>query len=119
MGYGKTTAVKHALNNVEADILWLKVYDNSTDNFWDSFAQLFGELKEGLDKSFDHLGLPSDAVSKREALKLLNDIEFSQKCVLVIDDYHLLDSPEIDYFLTVLIENEIKNLHIVPNSTLY
>ncbi len=113
MGYGKTTAVKHVLNRVEADILWLKVYDNSTDNFWDSFAQLFGELKEGLDRSFVHLGLPSDAVSKREALNLLNDIEFSRKCVLVIDDYHLLDSPEIDHFLTVLIENEIKNLHIV------
>ncbi len=113
MGYGKTTAVKHVLNGLDADILWLKVYDNSTDNFWDSFAELFGELKDDLNRSFIHLGLPNDAVSIREALKLLGTIEFSRKCVLVIDDYHLLDSLEIDKFLTALIENEVKNLHIV------
>ncbi len=115
MGYGKTTAVKHFLNESEAEVLWLKVYDNSTDNFWESFAQLFGELKDDLKRSFLHLGLPSDTVSIREALKLLNTIEFSHKCVLVIDDYHLLDRPEIDKFLTALIENEVKNLYIVLN----
>jgi len=31
MGYGKTTAVKHFLASADADVLWLKVYDDSID----------------------------------------------------------------------------------------
>ena len=113
MGYGKTTAVKEFLNGADADLLWLRVYDDSTDGFWDAFARLFGELKDGLNKSLVQLGLPDDAVSLRETLKLLGGIELSRKCVLVIDDYHLLGSSELDGFLTTLVENELENLHIV------
>ncbi len=113
MGYGKTTAVKEFLSGADADVLWIKIYDDSTDNFWDAFARLFGELQDDLDRSLVQLGLPDDAVSLRETLRLLGGIELSRKCVFVIDDYHLLGSPEIDGFLMALIENEVENLHVV------
>ncbi len=113
MGYGKTTAVKEFLNGADADVLWIKIYDDSTDDFWNAFARLFGELNDGLNKSLIQLGLPDDAVSLRETLRLLGGIELSRKCILVIDDYHLLDSSELDGFLTTLVENEIENLHIM------
>ena len=78
MGYGKTTAVKHLLNNWDATVHWLRVYDDSADSFWDSFARLFGELKDGLNRSLVQLGLPDDAVSFGEAIKLLVGIELSR-----------------------------------------
>ena len=113
IGYGKTTAVKHFLNDKNAEVLWLRVYDDSTDGFWDSLTRLFIGLKEDLYRSLSKLGTPDDSVSFREILKLLSSIELSRKCVLVIDDYHLLGSTKIDGFLASLIENEVENLHIV------
>lgn len=32
MGYGKTTAVREHLNNTDANVLWQRVYDSSTDS---------------------------------------------------------------------------------------
>ncbi len=116
MGYGKTTAVKEFLNNSDAIILWLRVYDGSLDSFWNEFARLAGELKDGLYNSLIKLGFPNDAVSAREALGLISSLDLSEKYVLVIDDYHLIDSPEIDEFIEKLTTNEIENFHVVLNT---
>ena len=113
MGYGKTTAVKHFLSGADAGVLWLKVYDDSPDNFWDAFANLWGELNGGLQKKLSKIGFPDDALSLREALRLLGSLDLSEKCVLVIDDYHLIDSPKIGRFIAALAQNEIENLSIV------
>ena len=113
MGYGKTTAVKHFLSSAEADVLWLKVYDDSIDNFWNAFVRLCGELDDGLSTSLANIGFPDDALSLRETLQLLGSLVFSKQSVLVIDDYHLIDSPKIGRFIAELAENELENLHII------
>ena len=59
------------------------------------------------------MGFPDDRISSQEALNLLEDIELPVKTVLVIDDYHLIDSPAVNGFIELLVENEIDNLHIV------
>ena len=113
MGYGKTTAVKHFLNSAGADVLWLKVYDETIDNFWDAFARLCGELDDGLSASLAKIGFPDDALSLREVLQLLGNLDHTRNCVLVIDDYHLIDSQKIGSFIVALVENELENLHII------
>ena len=116
MGYGKTTVVKEYLNSSDATILWLRVYDSSLDTFWNGFARLANKLKDGLYNSLIKLGFPNDAVSAREALSLISSIKLSEKYVLVIDDYHMIDSPEINEFIETLAANEVENLHIVLNT---
>ena len=113
MGYGKTTAVKHFLSSAEADVLWLKVYDDSIDNFWNAFASLCGELDDGLPTSLANIGFPDDNLSLRETLQLLGSLALSKKSVLVIDDYHLIDSPKIGRIIAELTETGIENLHII------
>jgi len=113
MGYGKTTAVKHFLSGTGWGVLWQKVYDDSIDNFWDAFARLLGELNGGLGKSLAKIGFPDDALSLREALRLLSRLELHEKCVLVIDDYHLVENPRVSGFIAALAQNEVYNLHIV------
>ena len=41
MGYGKTTAVREHLKRNDANILWLRVFDNSINGFWKGFSNLF------------------------------------------------------------------------------
>ncbi|MEN6325192.1 MAG: LuxR C-terminal-related transcriptional regulator [Syntrophomonas sp.] len=113
MGYGKTTAVREYLNNAGVSILWQRVYDSSTSNFWYGFSRLFSGLDDDRTQSLLCLGFPNDIISAREALKLIEDIELPVKTVLVIDDYHLIDSPAVNSFIDLLVENEIDNLHIV------
>ena len=52
-------------------------------------------------------------MSLREALGLLSRLELHEKCVLVIDDYHLVENPKVSGFIAALAQNEVYNLHIV------
>ena len=74
---------------------------------------MFGELDDERSQSLLQLGFPGDAISAQEALNLIAEIELPVKTVLVIDDYHLIDSPGVNSFIELLVENEIDNLHIV------
>lgn len=113
MGYGKTTAAKEYLGNVNANILWHKTHDSSTYNFWNGFCRLLGHLDERSANNLAELGFPKDSVSLQEALKLIMDIEIPEKTVLVIDDYHLLNSTDAGTFIEFLVVNEIEHLQIV------
>lgn len=116
MGYGKTTAVKTFLNKTDTAVFWLRVYDGSAEIFWDGFAALFNELDSGRAKHLSKLGLPDDAVSVGKALRVMGELALFRESVVVIDDYHLIDSPEINGFMETLAESEIENLHIVLNT---
>jgi LuxR family transcriptional regulator, maltose regulon positive regulatory protein len=45
-------------------------------------------------------------------LRLIGDAKLPAKTVLVIDDYHLAESPEIDRFVELLALNRITDLHV-------
>lgn len=113
MGYGKTTAVREHLNNAAANILWQRVYDSSTTSFWNGFCSLLGELDAPRSQSLLQLGFPNESVMLQEALNVIEDIAIHEDTVLVMDDYHLVDSTEVNYFIESLVKNEIINLYIV------
>ncbi|MEA1959904.1 MAG: LuxR C-terminal-related transcriptional regulator [Bacillota bacterium] len=115
MGYGKTTAVKEYLAKSDVTVLWLNVYNDSTEAFWEGFTSLLGRLDSGLSESLSKLGVPDDAILLWKALKLIEDMDIPSKTAIVIDDYHLIDSPDINKFIETLAENTVENLHIVLN----
>lgn len=113
MGYGKTTAVREYLNKTDAHVLWQMVYDNSPSSFWRTFSRLFVKLNEDSSQSLLQLGFPSDNILRREALRIIDKIELSGQTVLVIDDFHLIESPEVNCLIEFLTRHEIDNLHII------
>jgi LuxR family maltose regulon positive regulatory protein len=113
IGYGKTTAVREYIRNAGVDMLWQGVYDSGTVSFWNGFARLFRELDGDRSQSLAHLCLPDDDISRYEVIKLIKDIKLPGKTVLVIDDYHHVNTPHVDSFIELLAENKINNLHIV------
>lgn len=113
MGYGKTTAVREYLNKSAAHVLWQMVYDNSLSNFWKAFSILFAQFDEDSAKSLLFIGFPTDSVLLQAALQIIAKTELSARTVLVIDDYHLAETPEIDRFIEFLALKQITNLHIV------
>ncbi|HWP98081.1 MAG TPA: LuxR C-terminal-related transcriptional regulator [Syntrophomonadaceae bacterium] len=113
MGYGKTTAVREYLSDSGANILWQRIYDNNTTDFWNGFCRQLGELDDARSQSLIQLGFPNEIISLQEALKIIEDIELPIKTVFVIDDYHIVDKIEVNSFIEFLIQNEITNLYVV------
>jgi len=113
MGYGKTTAVREQVILTSANLLWQNIYDDSKAAFWSGFCVLFKELDNDRAHSLAQLGFPDDSVSMHAALTLIKNIALPQQTVIVIDDFHLVDTQEMASFITLLTVNEIPNLHIV------
>ena len=113
MGYGKTTAVKEFFTPSSSPVFWLRVYDSSAATFWKGLTDLFDGIDSSLSKKLSKLGVPNDPIMLWKAMKLMGNTAFSSDTVIVIDDYHLLNSPEIDRFLGMLAENELDHLHLV------
>ncbi len=113
MGYGKTTAVRERLKKMNSNVLWQRIYDNSTTGFWSAFCQLFQELDADRAQNLLQLGLPNDGVTLQEALKLIAEIDLQAQTVLVIDDYHLVNGTDVESFIKNLAVNELEHLHIV------
>ena len=113
MGYGKTTAVREHIILTGADLLWQNIYDDSQTAFWGGLCLLFKELDSGRAYSLAQLGPPDDSVSMRAALALIKSIAIPRRTVIVIDDFHLVDTREAADFITFLAANELTNLHIV------
>jgi len=112
MGYGKTTAVReHVITR--ANLLWQNVYDDSNAVFWSDFCLLFKEFDNDRAGSLAQLGFPDDSVSMHAALTLIKNIPLLKQTVIVIDDFHLVDTQQAASFITFLAVNEIANLHIV------
>jgi len=113
MGYGKTTAVREHVILTGAGLLWQNIYDDSKAAFWGGFCLLFKELDSDRAYSLAQLGFPDDSVSMHAALTLIRSIALPGQTVIVIDDFHLVDTRETADFITYLAANKIANLHIV------
>ncbi|NTV90598.1 MAG: helix-turn-helix transcriptional regulator, partial [Clostridiales bacterium] len=113
MGYGKTTAVREAVGEAGITALWLHIFNNDVEGFWNDFSELIGELDGVCGESLTQLGFPNDAVSMNEALKLLSRIRLTAPAVIVIDDYHNLGNSGLNTFFELLSECRISKLHLV------
>jgi LuxR family maltose regulon positive regulatory protein len=113
MGYGKTTAVRFALEKTKLKVLWHTVYAGGVPFFWGGFCKALAPLSADLADRLQKLGLPTDVVLVQKAVELISDADFTEETVLVIDDYHFVDSPVVDRFMAFLLANIPKKLRIV------
>lgn len=113
MGYGKTTAVREYLSKNTAQVGWLRIYGPSPDIFWKGFSDRLSQWDKDCAQSLQQLGLPTDGILLQEALRIIEGTEFPDSTVLVIDDYHLIESPAIDRFVEMVATSDIPGLHIV------
>lgn len=113
MGYGKTTAVRDYLNNFKANELWVRIHDDLISGFWNGLCNTLEEFDEKIYLSLKELGFPDDSISLQEALKLFRKIKLPEKTFLIIEDYHLINKPEVANFIKFLTVSEIINLHII------
>jgi LuxR family transcriptional regulator, maltose regulon positive regulatory protein len=116
-GYGKTTTVRLWLGEISRPIAWVRL--EKIDN---EVPQFLKYLLTALQRIVDSLG--GTALEMVESAReinlshvsslLINDLyTLEQPIILVLEDYHLIENPEIDAFITALLHQALQTLHLV------
>ncbi len=115
-GFGKTTLVTEWIAGSGRQVAWLSLDQSDSDpaRFFTYFVAALQTIAPNIGKAiFDVLQSPDQPPIDSLLTDLLNQIvTIAHDFVLVLDDYHALDSQEIDAALTFLIENQPPQMHL-------
>ena len=113
MGYGKTTAIREMLLKKSVRTIWQNIYTSGNADFWHGFCDAITELDEGFAESLRTMGVPADYKLLREVLDMLVKLRIDTHTFLVIDDYHLVKSDEVNRFIDIFLRNMPEKLHLI------
>jgi LuxR family maltose regulon positive regulatory protein len=116
-GFGKTTLVSHWLDQLNLPAAWLSLDDDDNE-----LARFLSYLIAALQTIQPDVGIEVLALLQSSPLPpnhilltlLINDLmAVSEKFMLVLDDYHSLDTDPIDQALTFFIDHLPPAMHLV------
>ena len=115
MGYGKTTTVKDFLDQHKARYAWLSVESDETSahSIWHSLTKQLSRIEPEFGHRLNTLGFPIDAPQRDRILDLIEDYTYLTNNILVIDDYHSAQAPELDVLIERNIRKKITGFHIL------
>ena len=116
-GFGKTTLVTEWIANCGRQVAWLSLDegDNDPARFISYLIAALQTIKPGIGVGL-MAALQSAESLNTEALlsTLLNEITtIPDDFILILDDYHLIDSPVVDQSLAFLVEHQPSQMHMV------
>jgi LuxR family maltose regulon positive regulatory protein len=121
-GFGKTTLLSDWIGQHEGPVAWLSLddADNETSRFWTYLVAALQTIHADLGQEPLDLLQATQLPSVEGILSpLLNDIAAlahahpTTDVILVLDDYHLIASPQIHEGIAFLLEHQPHNLHLV------
>ena len=116
-GFGKTTLVSEWVAACERPIAWLSLDegDNDTTRFFTHLVAALKTIEENIGESVvSSLNSTQQPSTESILTVLLNEITtIPYKFVLVLDDYHVIDSERIDDGLNFLLEHLPPQMHLV------
>ncbi len=115
MGYGKTTAVRHFLDQYHTRYLWLNVETDETSapNIWHSLTRQLTKIEPAFGKQLNTLGFPSDSAQRERVLDYIEDHVYGTNTVMVLDDYHHVYASEVDELMERIVRKAIPGFHVV------
>lgn len=121
-GFGKTTVVSEwiagrAPGDPKGCVAWLSLDagDNDPARFMSYLIAALQTIKVGIgERLLAILQSPQPPPSESILTTLLNDIAtISDRFILVLDDYHVIDSQPLDQALAFLVEHQPPQMHLV------
>jgi len=116
-GFGKTTLVSEWVRHCNRPVAWfsLDTHDNDLPRFLTYLIAALQRIDENL--GVDIMATLSVSQSPEIApllTRLVNEIEaIQEESILVLDDYHLIDSKSVNDVLNFLIEHLPPSMHLV------
>lgn len=86
---------------------------NSETAFWDKFTDNVMKIDEQTGAALKSLGLPADAPQMEKVLLTLNEVDFGEKYLMVLDDYQLARDARLNRLFLRLAQEELYGLSIL------
>ena len=118
-GFGKTTLVTDWLAQQEWPVGWFSLDKDDSDpqQFFTYVAAATRQFPDKQHTLSNLLQSPQPQPAKALATALVNDLAaLATPCLLVLDDYHVVESSEIDQALAFWLDHMPPNLHLVITS---
>ena len=118
-GYGKTVLLADWARRGQPAVAWLSldVGDNDPARFWRHGVAALDQVRRGLaGRVGPLLGPPAPASYEGLVTALINELAVepdADQALLVLDDYHLIDSEAVHSSLGFLLEHRPPGLHLV------
>ncbi len=121
-GFGKTTLLSDWIGRHEGPVAWLSLddQDNEATRFWTYLVAALQRVHADLGQdTLNFLQAAQPPAAQTILNPLLNEIAgLAQSLptagiVLVLDDYHLISTPQIHEGIAFLLEHQPQNLHLV------
>src|SRR5262245_11057532 len=119
-GFGKTTLLASWAKRTERPLTWLSLDpdDNDPGRFWRYIVAAVERLHNGIGKqAFSLFNASAQPTPKAIVTALLNELAARpDELVLVLDDYHLIESHAVHDSLAFLLEHLSPGMHVVISS---
>ena len=118
-GYGKTVLLADWAQRGQRPVAWLSLDagDNDPARFWRHAVAALDQARPGIGRRVDSLlGPPVPRSFEGLVTALLNELAAppsAEEALLVLDDYHLIDSQQVHASLGFLLEHRPPGLHVV------
>lgn len=116
-GFGKTTLVSDWVSSCERPTAWLSLDagDNDLDHFLAYLVATLRSIEPTIgEEVIELLQSPPPLPTEPILTMLLNEIaDVLAPFILVLDDYHLIDSQSIDHTLTFILDHLPPQMHLV------
>jgi len=116
-GFGKTTLISRWIASCERPAAWLSLDEADRDpgRFLVYFVNALQKIAANIgEEVLEAIQSPQSPPIELILTTLLNDIaSIPNNFILVLDDYHVIDSKQVDYILTFLLERLPPQMHLV------
>ncbi len=119
IGYGKSTVVQRLINSLEDYSCFYFSVSQGAHNamyLWDCVWERFKEQGSQIADTMRNMGFPLDSVQWERTVAFGKNYLVDKPTLLVLDDYHFVQAPEMDLFIEHLIRGKIPNLSILLSS---
>lgn len=116
-GFGKTTLLVEWLRQTARPAVWLSLdpQENDTSRFFNYFTDAINTLYPEVSKEILDLVYSMKSFSAEDLLTLLiNQVAAAEKeFTVILDDYHVIENPDIHAGVTFFIEHMPPNFHLL------
>lgn len=113
-GYGKTDAVQDYARQSGATIIWIQLseMDNVATHFWEKYTVSVSGISKSFATELSRLGFP-DTIDKISIyISIVHKYSTRTKCILVFDDFHLIENEAVTYFFERVILKIPQNISV-------
>ena len=115
MGYGKSTAARYFFNRIDANYAYLSVESEEVlpQYIWDSLTRQLIKTNPEFGNQLRAFGFPTNSSQTDKIINIFEEYTYMTNTIIVIDDYHLCHSVELDKLIERIIRVNIEGLHIL------